>query len=376
MPSCFLLPTSYISGHMSTTYSATYHDAAGRFYPATIFLSAVTITIRYQDENNRQKDVNWLTKDLIAVNKQIIGSELQHRNSKGEVDRLGIRDEQLIQALKKTLSHHKLFGNTSARVAGNVWTKLAVIALIILFVLLGAYLWFVPWLGERIANSFSKETEISMGEKMYESMMPQYKIDSGKTVILNEFYKELHYDVGYPVTITVVDSKEMNAFAMPGGHIVVYSTILENMKTPEELAALLGHEASHIGLRHSLRNIFRDLSRKMFLALLFGNDSGITAVVVSNANALKQLEYSRSLETEADDNGLQLMAKNNINVQGMVKLMQMLQKESGGAETSPFLSTHPVFKDRIQNIETQIKKLPAVTTGNDRLKKLFHAIYE
>lgn len=361
---------------MITTYSATYHDSAGRFYPATIFLSAVTITIRYQDENNQQKDVNWLTKDLIALNKQVIGSELQHRNSTGAVDRLGIRDEQLMQALQKTLSRHKLFGNPSSRVLGNVWTKLAIIALFILFLLVGAYLWFMPWLGERIANSFSKETEISLGEQMYESMIPQYKIDSGKTVILNEFYKELHYDVGYPVTITVVDSKEMNAFAMPGGHIVVYSTILENMKTPEELAALLGHEASHIGLRHSLRNIFRDLSRKMFLALLFGNDSGITAVVVSNANALKQLEYSRSLETEADDNGLQLMEKNNINVQGMVRLMQMLKNESGGAESSAFLSTHPVFKDRIQHIEEQIKKMPAVTTGNDRLKKLFHAIYE
>ena len=354
---------------MSITYSATYHDAAGRFYPATIFLSAVTITIRYQDENNQVKDVNWLTKDITGFQQQSIQSEIQYKNNLGETERLSIRDEQLVQALKKTLSHHRAFGNTGSRVAGNVWTKL-------LAILLGIYLWFMPWLGERIAQGFSKETEISMGEQMYESMIPQYKIDSGKTVILNEFYKELHYDVGYPITITVVESNEMNAFAMPGGHIVVYSTILETMKTPEELAALLGHEASHVGLRHSLRNIFRDLSRKMFLALLFGNDSGITAVVVNNADALKQLQYSRSLETEADNNGLQLMAKNNINVQGMTRLIQMLQKESGGAETSSFLSTHPVFKDRIQNIEAQIKKLPVVTTGNDRLKKLFHAIYE
>jgi Zn-dependent protease with chaperone function len=362
---------------MSTTYSATYHDAAGRFYPATVFLSAVTITIRYTDENNQEKDVYWLAKDITGFQQQSIQSELQYKNSRGESERLSIRDEQLVQALNKTLSYHRAFGNAPARVLGNVWTKLAIIALIIIGILLGLYLWFIPWLGERIAKGFSKETEISMGDQMYKSMITQYKVDDRKTAILNEFYKELHYDVGYPVSITVVESNEMNAFAMPGGHIVVYSTILEEMKTPEELAALLGHESSHIGLRHSLRNIFRDLSRKMFLALLFGNDSGITAVVVDNADALKQLQYSRSLETEADDNGLQLMAKNNINVQGMIKLMHMLQKESGGgAETSSFLSTHPVFKDRIQNIEQQIKKMPAVTTGNDNLKKLFHAIYE
>jgi predicted Zn-dependent protease len=216
-----------------------------------------------------------------------------------------------------------------------------------------------------------------MGEQMYQSVIQQYKVDSRKTVILNDFYKQLHYNTGYPVTITVVESQDMNAFAIPGGHIVVYSSILENMKSPDELAALLGHEASHIALRHTLRNLFRELARRMFLALVIGNESGIASVVVDNANALKRLQYSRSLETEADNNGLQLMAKNNINVRGMVQLMYMLQKESGGGEQqTSFLSTHPVFKDRISNIEKQIQQLPAATTSNENLKKLFHSIYE
>src|SRR5205823_5662759 len=134
---------------------------------------------------------------------------------------------------------------------------------------------------------------------------------------LNQFYKQLHYDVHYPVQITVVHSDEMNAFAIPGGHIVVYDAILETMKTPEELAALLAHEASHVALRHSLRNIFRSQARKMFLSLLMGNQASIVSVVVNNADELKGLEYSRSLETEADNNGIQLMANSNINVQGM-----------------------------------------------------------
>jgi predicted Zn-dependent protease len=55
----------------------------------------------------------------------------------------------------------------------------------------------------------------------------------------------------------------------------------------------------------------------------------------------------------------------------------MLQKESGsGGEPAAFLSTHPVFKDRIQNIERQLKQLPPVTTANDSLKTIFHSIYE
>jgi len=361
---------------MSTTYSATYHTAAGHYYQATVFLSAVTITIRYIDEENQEKDVYWLTKDIIAFNKQIIGGELQYRNNKGETERLSIRDQQLIDALQKTLSHHRVFGKAHTRVLGNIWIKLAVIAGIILLLLLGVYLWLVPLLGERMAKGFSKEAEINLGEQMYQSVKQQYRIDAQKTTILNEFYKQLHYEVGYPVTITVVESNEMNAFAIPGGHIVVYDAILDQMKTPEELAALLGHEASHIALRHSLRNIFRSIARQMFISIIVGDQSGIASVVVNNADNLKGLQYSRSLETEADDNGLQLMEKSSINPQGMRRLMQLLQKESGGGEPAAFLSTHPVFKDRIQNIETQLKQLPAVTTANDSLKTLFHSIYE
>ncbi|OQP62295.1 hypothetical protein A3860_28425 [Niastella vici] len=361
---------------MSTTYTGTYHEAGGRYYQATIFLSAVTITIRYRDEAGQEKDVYWLTKELIAFNDQVAGSELRYRNKKGEIERLVIRDPQLVQALKNTLTHHRLFGKAHTRLFGNIWLKLGVIALIIIAILVGLYAWLMPWLGDRMASRFSKIQEIDMGEQMYQAVMQQYKVDTHKTEVLNAFYEQLHYDIGYPVKITVVESNDMNAFAIPGGHIVVYDAILEQMKTPEELAALLGHEGSHIALRHSLRNIFRDLSQKMFISLLLGNESGIASTVVNNASALQQLQYSRSLETEADDNGLQLMAKNNISTQGMVRLMKMLQKESSGAEPAPFLSTHPVFKDRISNIEKQIQQLPAVSTSNDNLKKLFHEIYE
>lgn len=361
---------------MNTTYSGTYHDASGRYYQAVIFLSAVTITIRYRDEADLEKEVYWLTKDLTAFNEQVVGSVLQYRNNKGQTERLSVRDPQLVQALKNTLAHHRLFGKAHSRVLGNIWVKLGVIATILLIILIGIYAWLMPWLGDRMASRFSKDQEINMGEQMYQAVMQQYKVDAHKTEVLNAFYEQLHYDIGYPVKITVVESNVMNAFAIPGGHIVVYDAILEQMKTPEELAALLGHEGSHIALRHSLRNIFRDLSQKMFISLLLGNESGIASVVVNNANALQQLQYSRSLETEADDNGLQLMAKNNIKTQGMVRLMQMLQKESSGAEPAPFLSTHPVFKDRISHIEKQIQQLPAVTTSNDNLKKLFHEIYE
>lgn len=354
---------------MNTTYTATYHTSSGRFYQAIIFVSPVTITIRYRNETNEQKDVYWLVKDITAFNEQAISTEIQYKNKQGEIERLVVRDEALLRELKTHLRSH-------ARVFASVWAKLTLIAGIIIGILLIAYLWIFPWLGERVAMNFSKDYEISMGEQMYQSIAAGYKIDDHKTNVLNEFYKQLHYTVDYPIKITVVESGEMNAFAIPGGHIVVYDAILERMKTPEELAALLAHESSHVALRHSLKNIFRSLARKMFLALIFGNESGMVSVAVDHADELKGLQYSRALETEADDNGLQLMEKSHINVQGMLRLMQMLQQESNGPQVPGVLSTHPVFEERIDHIKKQIQRIPNEPTNNDSLKQLFHAIYE
>lgn len=361
---------------MTTTYTATYHTTTGRFYQATIFVSPVTITIRYRDETNEQKDVYWLVKHITAFNEQAMNTELHYRNAQGGTEKLVVRDEALLQELKTHLKYYKAGGKPHARLMASTGAKLALIAGIIIGILLIAYLWIFPWLGERVAMNFSKDYEISMGEQMYQSIAATYKIDEHKTTVINQFYQQLHYKVDYPIKITVVESGEMNAFAIPGGHIVVYDAILERMKTPEELAALLAHESSHVALRHSLRNIFRSLARKMFLALIFGNESGIVSVAVDNADELKGLQYSRSLETEADDNGLQLMEKSHINVQGMLRLMQMLQKESTTPQPPGILSTHPVFEERINNIKKQIQRAPNEPTNNDTLKQLFRSIYE
>jgi beta-barrel assembly-enhancing protease len=361
---------------MSASYPATYYLPDGSSFAATVFVSSVTISIRYTDRENGQKDVYWLEKELAGFEERPGGTELQYRNKEGQVERLIITDPALVQEIKKRLSHNRQIGRPHQRVMSKTGSKLLIILGILVGLFLVAYLWFVPWLGERVAMNFSKDYEISLGNQMYKAISSAYKIDARKTEVVNRFYKQLGYSVDYPVEITVVESADVNAFAVPGGHIVVYDAILEKMKTPEELAALLGHEASHVALRHSLRNMFRSLARKMFLALVFGNDAGIFSVLVNNADDLKGLEYSRALETEADDSGLKLMAGSGIDPEGMVRLMQLLQKESGGKEPSSLLNTHPVIADRLENIREQMLLLKPAQRNNEGLKKTFHEIYE
>lgn len=366
----------YYFADMDTTYSGIYYTGAGQRHTVTLFFSSVTITIRYLNERNEEKDVYWLTDHLTALQEQAGGTELLYQNAAGGTERLVIQDAAAVQVLKKYLRYHRLVSKRARWVPGYLAIRLLLPLLFVIGLLLAAYFWWIPMLGERMANHFSKDSEISMGEQMYQSVSATYKTDTQKTAVLNAFFKQLNYNVGYPVQITVVESGEMNAFAIPGGHIVVYDAILDRMKTPEELAALLAHEASHVALRHSLKNMFRSLSRKMFLSLITGNQSGIVSVAVNNADNLKGLSYSRSLETEADDNGMQLMAKSHINTQGMLWLMELLQKDSGSAEPPAILSTHPVFTERVDNIKKQLQSLPAEPTQNEELKKLFHEIYE
>ena len=211
-----------------------------------------------------------------------------------------------------------------------------------------------------------------MGENMSGNILSVLKVDSAKTQIINAFYRELRYNTSYPVEISVVESKEVNAFAIPGGNIVVYSSIINRIQTPEQLAGLLAHEASHIELRHSLRNLFRSLSRKMFLYLIIGNEAGIAGFLIDNADNLKGLEYSRSLETEADNNGIALMKKSGINPSGMLGLMNILAKETIG-EPAEFLNTHPVFSERIQNIKSQIGAAENIPPRNE-IAELFNQL--
>ena len=87
---------------------------------------------------------------------------------------------------------------------------------------------------------------------MYQSMMQGETIDKERTKLLQEFARSMQLSNNYPIKLTVVKNKEVNAYAIPGGNIVVYSGILKAMRSPDELAALLGHETAHINERHSL----------------------------------------------------------------------------------------------------------------------------
>lgn len=226
--------------------------------------------------------------------------------------------------------------------------------LVVLALLAVAYFWLVPYLAGRMAKSLPVEYEVKFGEKAYQAMIGEFKVMPGETALVDSFFKTLRIPSKYPVSITVVNEAQTNAFAVPGGHIVVFSGLLRQMQHPEELAALLAHEYSHVELRHTTRSLLQSLGTYALASMLFGDLTGVEAVLVQNAHELKGLEYSRRLEKEADLNGLQLLHARRINGQGYIWLFGTLKKESGAAP-SEWLSSHPDLDNRIRYVQEELK---------------------
>lgn len=197
------------------------------------------------------------------------------------------------------------------------------------------------------------EYESKLGDEIFQSAIPPTMIDGKRTQMIQSFANKLTLSSKYNIQVSVVKSDDINAFAVPGGHIVVFSGLIEKMRSYEELVALLGHEASHINERHTTRAFLKELSSKLFL-IFFMDVSQVGAILLLNADKLRSLSYSRELEKEADEAGLKIMVKNKVDVNGMVRLFETLQL-ADTIQTPDILNTHPLTKKRINYTKKNIR---------------------
>ena len=213
------------------------------------------------------------------------------------------------------------------------------------------YLYIIPYAADIFAQNIPQSYEVNLGNKIYEQIIANDTIDTLKTNLANRFAKQINFNTDYPLQITVVHGKIINAFATPGGHIIIYDTLLNELENADEFAALLSHEVTHIKERHSLRAISSDLSRSLFLSIIFRDRNGISSVIVGNANMLNTLRFSREMEKVADKGAVNIMLNNNIDPDGMVQLLKLLKREDKSNGDITYLSTHPATEQRIKDVE-------------------------
>lgn len=236
------------------------------------------------------------------------------------------------------------------------------VGMILLIYLSSTFL--VPAVGMKL---ITPKKEIAMGESLYKSMIEDENVDTPLTRELGKFADGLHLSEKYKIKITVINDVNRpmyNAFAMPGGHIVVYMSLLDKMNSSGELVALLSHESSHVNYRHSLQSMLTGISSSMLISIVTSG-MGSSGALLSNANSFRMMSYSRNLEREADEQGMNLMVKNQINPKGMKSLMESLQKIHDDVSTDlSFMSSHPLTKERIKNAEHFIATHDTTNTVN------------
>jgi predicted Zn-dependent protease len=235
------------------------------------------------------------------------------------------------------------------------------------------YFFAVPFIAEKSVNIIPETYDRSMGENFFQNYIKYRETDSSLSAAVQQFADVMKLDATYNIRITVVNSDEKNAFALPGGHIVVFTGILKLMDDYPELAALLSHEAAHVKNRHSMKMMARNLAGYLLISAVLSDVNGIMALFANNANQLGILSYSRRFEEEADQDGWRTLKKNNIDPQGMVKLFSRLKKEEKFAMPA-FLSTHPLTDDRIKAVKDKIRRQPFPVKKNQRLAAVYSEI--
>ena len=157
--------------------------------------------------------------------------------------------------------------------------------------------------------------------------------------------------------VNITESDELNAYAMAGGKIMVYSGIVKRLAlTDDEMAAIIGHEMAHALREHSREGMSQAYAQQMGLNV-FGKLAGLSAgqlnMAAMAADVALTKPNSRTMESEADVIGLELMARAGYNPNAAVALWQKMMK--AGAGTGPsFMSTHPSGPERIAELERQI----------------------
>jgi predicted Zn-dependent protease len=153
--------------------------------------------------------------------------------------------------------------------------------------------------------------------------------------------------------VRVFDDKQVNAFALPGGKIGVYTGLLKVAQTQDQLAAVLGHEVAHVIAGHSSERVSESMATQLGLTVVQAS-TGVDAQMLGvAANVFFLLPHSRAHESEADLLGMDYMAKAGFDPRASIALWENMRK-AGGQKPPEMLSTHPSDDTRIRQLEQRL----------------------
>ena len=293
-------------------------------------------------------DALWPWIEVRQTRGAIRGEPVQFERH-GAAETIVVQDPAILEAVRgivPEISRH--FRRPSRHSTG--WR----IALGLVAVIVASYIvygWGIPQAAKTMAQAVPVAWEQQFGETVMESAVQGKVIETdaivGPVDLIVQQLRSANADSPYTYTVTLVDEPEVNAYAAPGGYVVVNRGLLEFVRSADELGAVLAHEFEHVEHRHVTRGIFQKFALSATLAIAFG---GAESLAGQAARTLGELSYSRGDELEADREGLRILESAGGDGRAMADVLERMSSSDKGGPYASFLSTHPGGAERARRI--------------------------
>lgn len=320
----------------------------------------ISIISDYLEINYSNKTEKWYFRDIYKISELQSNEQTHLKNNKNTDQRLVIDEPYFIDQIGNNIPGSKKFNNY-----GLNYKSLRILAIIcailIPLYLLGYFFFILPVTSEFIANHIPVSFEKTLAKPYYRIIVdddsscneqPGFKEINHIFNILKSTIPETRYDL----RLHLIKSDIINAFALPGGDIILYSGLLKKTTRPEQLAGVLAHEIQHITNRHGTESLIKDYSLSILISAMTGNTNNSNSTL-GIAKFIGLLKNSRENESEADNEGLKMLRQANIDPKGMVEFFEIIKEITGDIPGSiKYISTHPQTAERIKYLENEISK--------------------
>lgn len=217
----------------------------------------------------------------------------------------------------------------------------------------------INWEGILKVEKQGSNTEAKLGDLLWELF--QKADDEIKTPIVVKSVDSLVTKIctankieRKSIKIHILEKDEINAFALPNGHLIVYSGLILNAENQEELTGVLSHELAHIQLNHVMKKLIREVGLSVLISMTTGN--GGTEILKEVAKKLSSTAFDRNLEKEADLTAVDYMLQAKIDPEPFANFLYKLSdNENEATSLLTWISTHPDSKERAEYIIESLK---------------------
>jgi len=216
-------------------------------------------------------------------------------------------------------------------------------------------------------NLISIEEEWQLGAQLSQDIARQVRLSNDP--VLNNYVNEMGQRIvaqtsepfnRLPWQFHVVEDPAINAFAIPGGHVYVHTGLIANADNAAELAGVMAHEISHVTARHSTEQISRQYGLSVLAGVALGQNPNALAQIAAQIVAGGALaRFSREAEREADELGIQAMARAGYNPIGMATMFEELleHRQAQPGRVEQFFSTHPLTEERVRDARNRAQQI-------------------